>query len=84
MRDGTSTAYPLIWGGNVPDLEREAMLRCPTHKDPVFILYRRRTAPESPVFEHVLWPASPDVPPPVKASKLECPRCQSALVRGAP
>ena len=66
------------------DLEREATLRCPTHKDAVYLLYRRRTRPESPVFEHVLWPATPDIPPPVSSSTLICPRCSASLVRSAP
>ena len=72
----------------MPDLELDSVLRCPQCRGVPFRLYRRRVAPESPVWESVLWPASPDVPPPGltwnSAAKVLCPNCRVPCQRAAP
>jgi uncharacterized protein YbaR (Trm112 family) len=60
-------------------LEREARLVCPDCQGAPFLLWRRETRPESGIFEHVLWPAHPDVPPPVNPERLTCPDCRAEL-----
>jgi hypothetical protein len=68
----------------MPDLELDSVLRCPTCRGVPFRVYRRRVAPESPVWESVLWPATPDVFPPESAARALCPDCRVPCQRGAP
>ncbi len=68
----------------MPDLELDSLLRCPTCRGVPFRVYRRRVKPESPVWESVLWPAHPDVPPPVRQEAALCPDCRVPCAREAP
>lgn len=69
------------------NLELEARLRCDHCGASPYLLYRRRVrqADGEPLvaYEHVLWPASPDVPPPDRPDRLTCPTCGEALTRVA-
>lgn len=67
----------------MPDrlLQREASLVCPKCGGKPYTLYRRQTEPGSAVFLSVLWPAHPDVPPPLDPAKITCPQCGELLVR---
>ena len=68
-----------------PRLELEARLRCPKCGGTPYLLYRRQVAPESPVYENVLWPApGTTVPPPTRTERIVCPDCPGVqCVRGA-
>lgn len=69
------------------DLQLEARLHCTACDAAPYLLYRRRArqADGAPVvaFEHVIWPATPDVPPPARTDRLTCPSCGTTLVRVA-
>ena len=64
-------------------IEVEARLHCDTCKADPYILYRRQVAPESPIFENVLWPAHPSVPPISDPERPTCPTCRKDLRRVA-
>ena len=68
-----------------PRLEREAALRCHRCAAVVYWLYRRQASEPTgelrQAFEHVLWPARPEIPPPRDSAKLLCPTCGNALNR---
>ena len=66
------------------DLELDSVLRCPKCRGVPFRVYRRRVAPESPVWESVLWPTGPAVPPPDQPERLLCPDCRVPCQREAP
>ena len=68
----------------MPDrrMEIEAKLLCRKCNAYPFTLYRVETRPDSGIWTNTLWPASPDVPPPI--GEALCPTCRGALVRVAP
>ena len=70
------------------DLALEARLTCDACKATPYLLYRRRLrqADGSPLvsYEHVLWPTSADITPPVRPDQVICPACRGALKRVAP
>jgi hypothetical protein len=65
-------------------LEREAIFRCRDCRGTPYVLYRRQNMQPSgellQTFQHQLWPASPDVPPPLHPEDLRCP-CGGELDR---
>ena len=69
------------------DLELEAMLRCePCAAAPYKLFRRRNRQPDGEplmTFEHQVWPASPDVPPPARTDRITCPACGGELRRVA-
>ncbi len=67
----------------MPDrkMERECFLSCPQCHGRPYVLFRRQVVPGSEVFEHLLWPAHPDVPPPSDPAKVVCPQCGCECVR---
>lgn len=77
---------------NKPRLELEARLVCSHCQQTAYRLFRRQcvnfpgTDREQLLesFEHVLWPAHPDLAPPTRPWQLCCPECQTPLHRAAP
>ena len=69
-------------------LELDGVLRCPEcHHTPYKVFRRQNRQPSGELletFEHVLWPATPDVAPPKDASRICCPACRAELRRVAP
>jgi hypothetical protein len=65
-------------------LELDSVLRCPSCAGVPYKVFRRQLRPGEPIWESVLWPASPDVPPPSRAERVACPDCDVELRRGAP
>ena len=66
-------------------LEIDAVLRCPRCGDAPYTVFRRQHVQADgqllPSFEHVLWPAHPNVPPPVHPEQIGCPACGTELKR---
>lgn len=75
-----------------PRLELDSVLRCDHCADAPFRVFRRQlvnfpgTEREQVLqgWESVLWPAHPDVPPPVRTEAIGCPACGGPLRRVAP
>lgn len=69
-------------------LERDSVLRCPHCHGTPYTVFRRQNQERDGTlrqsFETVLWPAHPNVDPPVHPERVECPDCHAALRRGAP
>lgn len=68
-------------------LEVECSLECPTCSGIPYRIYRRQNVqPTGEVlgtFEHVLWPTSPTIAPPIDPQRIVCPDCGEALRRVA-
>ena len=66
-------------------LELECSLECPKCHGVPYRLYRRQnmqpTGELLGTFEHVLWPAHPNVPPPTHSERIVCPSCGEELRR---
>lgn len=60
-------------------LEKEADLQCPGCQGVPYRLYRRKRLKEDgsayESWEYVLWPTSPDIPPPKDPKHIQCPEC---------
>lgn len=71
-----------------PRLDLDSVLKCPECGGVPYRLFRRenRQKDGTPLgtWEHVLWPASPDVAPPRDSAKVCCPDCGCELRRAAP
>lgn len=75
-----------------PRLELDSVLRCDHCDAAPFRVFRRQlvnfpgTEREQVLqsWESVLWPAHPDVPPPVSTAAIGCPACGGPLRRVAP
>lgn len=69
-------------------LELDSVLRCPHCQGAPYKVFRRQNRQSDgtllPSFESVLWPATPDVAPPIHPERITCPDCGDALVRVAP
>lgn len=68
-------------------MELDSVLECPKCKGRPYRVYRRQNAQADgqllETFESVLWPASPDVPPPTNPSRIVCRNCAEELRRVA-
>lgn len=62
-------------------IEIEARLHCDTCGGDPYLLYRRQMAPESPIYENVLWPNGSGVPPMENPERPTCPNCRKDLRR---
>lgn len=62
-------------------MEVETSFRCPKCNGEPYRLYRRQVKPGAEVFEHLLWPTDPSVPPPLSNTDLRCPNCNVTLER---
>lgn len=71
-----------------PRLELDAVLRCPACGGVPYRVFRRQHVQADgtglPSWEHVLWPSTPDLPPPIDHRHLVCPDCRLELQRVAP
>lgn len=69
-------------------MELEAKLLCGHCQHAPYLLYRRQamepTGQLRVSFENVLWPAHPNVAPPLHPEHIECPDCHVELIRVAP
>lgn len=73
-------------------MELDAVLKCPHCGGAPYKVFRRQhanfvgTDREQLLtsYEHVLWPAHPDVPPPKTPERICCPDCGNELRRVAP
>ena len=66
-------------------LERDSLLRCPDCGATPYVLFRRQNQQRDgellQTFESVLWPALPNLDPPVHPERIECPDCRHELRR---
>lgn len=65
-------------------LELECHLKCPQCGGTPYHLYRRQVKEGSPVYENVLWGATPDIPPPLRPERILCPTCHVECRRATP
>lgn len=69
-------------------IEVDCVLRCPECAGIPYKVFRRQNMQADgtllPSYQHVLWPAHPDVPPPLHPERIACPDCGEALRRVAP
>ena len=66
-------------------IQHEAFLQCGKCGGRPYRIYRRQNTQVDgtplQTFENVLWPTSPDVPPPKTNRRIECPTCGEELKR---
>lgn len=69
-------------------LEVDSVLRCPHCQGTPYKVFRRQNQQSDGTllqsFQHVLWPATPDVGPPIHPEHICCPDCGEELRRVAP